>query len=179
MEKWAQRFVNKCENCMTTLFKTHLMNGIESGLYLIGQSNIDPFTKEISYWVKVGLTTNPNSRFSSYRTCSPTILYIDWIEIVSPQIQEPRYHAALNNICLKTHQDEWFQITEAMYLNICNSGFKTVNILLDAIPEGKKIKSNSQKPKKYPTRKELLKEVEEKTKPKLFYNWTTMQWDYK
>lgn len=128
--RWTENFMRECGNCITDKFKTKLLKGPCRGLYLVGQALFNPFTKEVSYWVKVGQTTKLQNRISAYRTNNSAIYYIDWIETAQTD-HEGYYHKTLAKISIKKHRQEWFQVTEHLFLKIYNNGF----LVLDAISD--------------------------------------------
>jgi len=127
---WIENFMRECGNCITDNFKTKLLKNPCHGLYLVGQALFNPFTREVSYWVKVGQTTKLQNRISSYRTNNSAIYYIDWIETEQTD-HEGYYHKTLAKISIKKHRKEWFQITENLFFKIYNNGF----LVLDAISD--------------------------------------------
>ena len=119
---WKRNFYKECEHTMSPMFKEKLSSQwFDGGLYLLGQTTFNPHTYEKYYWIKVGMTNNPNSRFKAYRTSSPTIYYVDWLE--NAQQKEGRYHSILTKIAKGFHRFEWYLVTEEAYLKICEKGF--------------------------------------------------------
>ena len=131
--KWNDNFLQDSDSFMTSLFKVALTKEPRCGLYLIGDTSFNPFTKEVEYWVKVGKTKDASKRFSTYRTSSPCLYYLDWIE--TRQLSyEKKYHEILSSMSSKTHRSEWFKVNESLYFKLFTRGFEILNVLLDSIP---------------------------------------------
>ena len=131
--KWNDNFLQDSDNFMTSLFKIALTKEPRCGLYLIGDTSFNPFTKKVEYWVKVGKTKDASKRFSTYRTSSPCIYYLDWIE--TRQLSyEKKYHKILSSMSSKIHRNEWFKINESLYFKLFTRGFEILNIFLDSTP---------------------------------------------
>ena len=126
---WQNNFIREYQHAMSPMFLDKIINTeMNGGLYLLGQTAFNPHTGQKYYWVKVGTTNNAKSRFSHYRTDTPTMYFIDWVSHKEKAHQEEWYHHVLSIICLKQHRFEWFQVTEEVYLKICEKGFKHFNI---------------------------------------------------
>ena len=94
-------------------------------MYLVGNTNFNPFTKEEFYWIKVGKTTDLNKRMRSYATHNPMLWKADY-KIVSHE--HLNSHEQLCHCILKTYGEqenysEWYQVSRETYLNICDKGF--------------------------------------------------------
>lgn len=61
--KWNNNFLQDSDNFMTSLFKVALSKEPRCGLYLIGETSFNPFTKKVEYWVKVGKTKDASKDF--------------------------------------------------------------------------------------------------------------------
>lgn len=100
----------------------------ESGLYLVGSVYINPYTKRIYYWIKVGLSTNLRKRLKGYRSENPMVWIADILEMGDDLIgtMEHECHIALSDVAqgIAPNTDEWFIVDEETYFDICNKGFK-------------------------------------------------------
>lgn len=97
---------------------------LDKGLYFIGQVNMNPFTKEEYYWVKVGMTSQTlQKRMNQYNSSNPMMWRIDYKP--NAEMEESYYHYLLNSICVARngHNDEWFLVTRKAYLEMCEKGF--------------------------------------------------------
>lgn len=96
-------------------------------LYLVGNTNFNPFTKEEFYWIKVGKTTDLKKRMKSYATHNPMLWKADY-KLVSKQTMhfyESACHHILNSYGTRDeNSQEWFQVSREIYLSICDKGFK-------------------------------------------------------
>lgn len=92
------------------------------GLYFIGETHFNPYTREEFYWVKIGKAININNRMSSYNTHCPMLWRIDYARGYS---NEAYYHNKLRKCCigLCNHNQEWFLVTRETYLAMCEKGF--------------------------------------------------------
>lgn len=125
---WQNNFIQEYQHAMSPMFLDKIINTeMGGGLYLLGQTAFNPHTNQKYYWIKVGTTNSAKSRFSHYRTNTPTMYFIDWISHKEKIHQEEWYHHVLSTICLKQHRFEWFQVTEKVYLEICKKGFAHFN----------------------------------------------------
>jgi len=97
-----------------------------TALYLVGNTNFNPFTKEEFYWIKVGKTTDLYKRMKSYATHNPMLWKADY------KIVPNEYLSSNEQIChfiLKeygtqdTNSQEWYQVSREVYLEICTKGF--------------------------------------------------------
>ena len=123
---WGEKFIAECEHTMTESFKKKISKDPVRGLYLIGQTAFNPDTNEQFCWLKVGKTTNAESRFLAYRTSNPCVFYIDWLPVRGKNIlknNEETCHIILQIISKNTHRAEWFQVPQEIYLKICDAGF--------------------------------------------------------
>lgn len=97
-----------------------------SALYLVGNTNFNPFTKEEFYWIKVGKTTDLKKRMKSYATHNPMLWRADYIEVPSTQLDfsEQICHHILNKYGTRDkNSNEWFEVPREIYLAICAKGF--------------------------------------------------------
>ena len=125
---WQNNFIQEYQHAMSPMFLDKIVNTeMGGGLYLLGQTAFNPHTNQKYYWVKVGTTNNAKSRFSHYRTDTPTMYFIDWVSHKEEAHPEEWYHHVLDAICLRRHRFEWFQVTEEVYLKICEKGFVHFN----------------------------------------------------
>ena len=125
---WQNNFIQEYQHAMSPMFLDKITNTeLKGGLYLLGQTTFNPHTNQKYYWVKVGTTNNAKSRFSNYRTDTPTLYFIDWVSHKQKLHQEEWYHSVLDTICLKRHRFEWFQVTEKIYMKISEKGFAHFN----------------------------------------------------
>lgn len=113
----ANRWINE-ENPM------RLAAPCEKGLYLIGNTLFNPHTEEKIYVIKVGTSSNLYNRMKGYRTDNPMIFHIDFI--LEDLALEPLYHLALykSGGQFMDGCDEWFKVSEEIYLDICEEGFQ-------------------------------------------------------
>lgn len=101
----------------------------ESGLYLVGSTYIDPFTKKIYYWVKVGMSiASLSKRIKGYHTENPMVWIADILPVDDPETvvaMENECHIALSEVAYGVAKDtvEWFIVDEATYFEICEKGF--------------------------------------------------------
>ena len=97
------------------------------GLYLVGSTYIDPYTKRIFYWIKVGMSSNLEKRLRGYRSENPMVWIADILETDPNDVgrMEIECHVMLSEIaygvCRNT--EEWFIVDEKTYLKICEEGF--------------------------------------------------------
>ncbi len=96
---------------------------IIQGLYLIGNTYFNPFTKEEFYWIKVGKSTDIYKRILTYKTHNPMIWEADSIELNTEQMNEfeKLCHRQLKEICkeIAENTNEWFMVSRETYLEIC------------------------------------------------------------
>jgi hypothetical protein len=97
------------------------------GLYLVGNVNLNPFTKEELYFLKVGQSVNIQNRMKSYRTHNPCLFHIDFCELPRKDMgkYEWKCQAVLYSICQGHVEgtDEWVKVNRDDYLEVCNKGF--------------------------------------------------------
>lgn len=98
----------------------------ETGLYLVGQTTFNPFTKEEFYWVKIGKSDSSLSkRIKQYRTHNPALWLIEF-KIGSTK-KEKLYQSILNTFGSNKDAEsskEWYAVSREDYLKICDGGFK-------------------------------------------------------
>jgi hypothetical protein len=94
-----------------------------SGLYFLGETHFNPFTKEEYYWVKIGSSSNLRKRLRVYNTCNPMCFRIGFLE--NKESEEFTYHKLLaqNALAQCNHNDEWFMVDRETYLEMCEKGF--------------------------------------------------------
>lgn len=97
------------------------------GLYFLGATHFNPFTKEEFYWVKIGKAKDFASRLSQYNTCNPMCYRIDFKQ--GAQALESWYHTKLRAKCIAkcNHNQEWFLVSRETYLEMCQKGFDYFN----------------------------------------------------
>lgn len=129
---WVNKFNKKKDPHFSTMFiengivrdaTTNLLSAPStSGLYLIGQTSFNPYTKEEQYWVKVGYSSDIWSRFKSgYATHCPCTALID----TTSKGSEVYCH---NILCKKAKgrcqiNTEWWLVDRDTYLEICEKKF--------------------------------------------------------
>ena len=93
------------------------------GLYFLGETHFNPFTKEEYYWVKIGSSSNLRKRLRVYNTCNPMCFRIGFLE--NKESEEITYHNLLTEIALAkcNHNEEWFMVDRETYLEMCEKGF--------------------------------------------------------
>ena len=99
-----------------------------SGLYLIGQTNFNPFTNEHFYYLKIGKSTDIRSRMKKYNTHNPCFWKADFLICRRNDIHfaESFFQRQLKDLSLApTLSAEWFQVSREVYLSICERGFNT------------------------------------------------------
>lgn len=120
--RWKDRIIFKDEGIGIDCFER---NGVQypskSGLYLIGQVNINPRTGEQYYWIKVGWGNNLALRRKQYSTYTAMIWDIGYY--IDQDLDEEKCHNRLLGIALHRHANEWFSIPRQDYLKICQIGF--------------------------------------------------------
>lgn len=98
-----------------------------SGLYLLGNTIFNPETGEKFYCLKVGKSTNLQSRIKQYYTHNPFVWVADTINFEAKEIstKEEYCHVKLSEIAIsKTmYGDEWYIVNEEWYNKICNEKF--------------------------------------------------------
>lgn len=93
------------------------------GLYLIGETHFNPFTKEEYYLIKIGKSDSQlSTRMRSYNTHNPMLWRIDFRR--TPSL-EREYQDKLANLAIAkcSHNKEWFFVSREIYLDICAKGF--------------------------------------------------------
>jgi len=121
---WRDRIVMRDTTMIGTdcFLKNNIKYPSKEGLYLIGQTNFNPHTKEEFYWIKVGWGGNLSTRRRQYNTYTAMIWDIGYC--VDNQISEYKCHEKLLKIALHRHADEWFSVSRENYLKICEQGFE-------------------------------------------------------
>jgi hypothetical protein len=103
---------------------TNLQNApTHGGIYLIGQTNFNPYTDEKQYWVKVGASYNIWKRFKGgYTTTSPCTALI----ATSESNEEVYCQGILATKAIgKCQQNqEWWLVDRKTYLEICERKFE-------------------------------------------------------
>lgn len=99
---------------------------IEEGLYFIGCTTFNPFTKEPQYWVKIGRSDDIKKRLRNYDTHSPSIHHIDYKVCRNSPMRERQYHILLNTYSVgrSERSTEWWLVDELTYLQMSEQGFK-------------------------------------------------------
>ncbi len=99
----------------------------QAGLYFIGETHFNPFTKEEFYWIKIGLSTNLAKRMKQYNTCCPMLWRIAFKTNLNKCLEneEEEYHDKLRKIAIAScnHNEEWFLVDRETYLEMCEKGF--------------------------------------------------------
>lgn len=103
------------------------------GLYLLGTICYDDRARELTFWVKPGLSKDLPSRMKGYDTCSPLYYQFDFLQINDPTdrtVCEQVCHRQMWKVALNgcAHNDEWFRVSENLYYEIKNQGFKYFNL---------------------------------------------------
>lgn len=100
----------------------------ECGLYLVGSTYINPFSKQTYYWIKVGMSTNLVKRLRSYRTENPMVWIADTMAVDKEDVysMERECHIILSDVAygIARNTDEWFIVDEKTYFEICDKGFR-------------------------------------------------------
>lgn len=99
-----------------------------NGLYLLGQTSVNPFTKEEIYWVKVGMSSDVKRRVNQYTTYNPMFWQIQYIELdedITFMTEQLCHKDLLQNKIGSTLKrgSEWVMVPKDIYLEICNKGF--------------------------------------------------------
>ena len=105
----------------------------EPGLYFVSQCLCNPYTKEITYLVKVGRAKHMADRMSAYNTTNPMMWHIDY-KYFKPSYRttavlsgiEQSCHRTLKMVALPNEEvraREWFCVDEATYFDMCERGF--------------------------------------------------------
>lgn len=97
-----------------------------NALYLVGNTNFNPFTKEEFYWIKVGKTTDLYKRMKSYATHNPMLWKADYKIVFNEYLNanEQICHFILKEYGTQdTNSQEWYQVSREVYLEICTKGF--------------------------------------------------------
>ena len=104
---------------------TKIPCGKRCGLYFVGQCAFNPYTREERYCLKVGMSTDLNSRMKSYATHSPMCWLIDYREFAPESLKnkETLYHNALKEIAKKVFETEWVEVDRNTYLLASQKGF--------------------------------------------------------
>jgi len=93
-----------------------------SGLYLLEQCAIDPHTKQIYYWVKVGQSTDIKGRMKGYACDNPAHFLLDVMEFDLEEINEAERvcQILLMRKAIARGKDcrEWFLIDEKTFFEI-------------------------------------------------------------
>ena len=135
---WDDRFVRiatqkRVGTCATSINQFRQLNdGINyaapstAGLYFVGETHFNPFTKEEFYWVKIGRANNIHERMKQYNTCNPMLFRIDYSHDYE---REAYYHERLRmkSIAVCNHNLEWFLVDRNTYLEMCEKGFSYFN----------------------------------------------------
>ena len=97
-----------------------------SALYLVGNTNFNPFTKEEFYWIKVGKTTDLKKRMRGYATHNPMLWKADYKKISNKYLHahEQICHFILAKYGIQDENSkEWYRVSRETYLTICEQGF--------------------------------------------------------
>lgn len=115
--------VVKIENGIVKDPTTNLLTAPSiAGLYLLGQTSFNPYTKEEQYWVKVGWSSDIWYRFKKgYATHCPCTALID----VTTKSNEVKCHNILQKVSLGRCQinTEWWLVDKDTYLKISEEKF--------------------------------------------------------
>lgn len=96
------------------------------GLYLVGSTHFNPYTKEEFYLIKVGTSKNICQRMKSYKGVNPLMFHIDYATTEKyPNLTEYDCHTILFSICENRIDgcDEWVKVSRETYLQICEKKF--------------------------------------------------------
>lgn len=124
----AKRFARR-DRKILNLFEDGINYAVprEAGLYFIGETHFNPYTKEEFYWVKIGLSTNLAKRMKQYDTHCPMLWRIAFKTNLHKclEIEEEYYHDRLKEIAVAgcNHNEEWFLVNRETYLEMCDKGF--------------------------------------------------------
>jgi hypothetical protein len=129
---WTNRFCQRKPSPYSTLIikegiikdpVTDLLSAPSyGGLYLIGQTSFNPYTKEEQYWLKVGYSCDIWSRFKKgYATHCPCTALID----TTTKGNEIHCHEILRSLAIGRCQinTEWWLVDRETYLEICEKKF--------------------------------------------------------
>ena len=92
-----------------------------TALYLIGNTNFNPFTKEEFYWIKVGKTTDLKKRMKAYATHNPMLWKADYKQMPNKCLHscEQICHYILNKYGEQDeNSNEWFEVSRG-FKHIC------------------------------------------------------------
>ena len=93
-----------------------------SGLYLMEQCAMDPHTKQVYYWVKVGQSKDIKKRLTTYETSNPAYFLLDIIEFDEDDINtaERDCQLQLMNKAFARGRGckEWFLVDEETFFEI-------------------------------------------------------------
>ena len=93
------------------------------GIYMLGQTPYDIDTNKVSYWVKVGLASDPHKRLNNYLTHSAIVHFLDYHPTNRKEANEAICHARLSEVCIN-FRTEWFEVSREMYLELRKQGFE-------------------------------------------------------
>lgn len=93
-----------------------------NGLYMIGQTFVNPITDEKFYWIKVGSAANIARRRRDYNSMTAMVWDIGYY--TKNDLTESECHNKLKEIALHRHADEWFSVSRENYLKICAQSFE-------------------------------------------------------
>lgn len=97
------------------------------GLYMVGSVYMNPYTKEEYYWIKVGKSTDVESRILTYKTHNPMIWVNDTFEVGTEYLDrlEKLCHKQLKMVCKEVAENtkEWFLVSRETYLKICEKSW--------------------------------------------------------
>ena len=118
--KWAREIARE-----QGLYSERFDNNYEryGGIYLLGQTPYDIDTNKVSYWVKVGLASDPHKRLGNYLTHSAIIHFLDYHPTKRKEANEAFCHAKLSKVCIN-FRTEWFEVSKEMYLELRKQGFE-------------------------------------------------------
>lgn len=124
------------------------------GLYMIGNTHIDPVTRKSLFSVKIGQASNLEKRMRDYTTHNPFSYKIDYLVVEDKKhrnILERLGHELCEAVAEGTPsiKSEFYIVEETMYWEFCDNGFDE---LFDWIEAG--IKTSY-----YPEGEDILKEI--------------------
>lgn len=118
--RFADRKDRANPNCVSTMNQG-------CGLYMIGQVDFNPITKEVRYIIKIGSAENIKKRMQAYRTHNPSFYIIDTKKVPYSTLLEveKKEQLKLEKYCSeKFRGTEWYFTSEKEYLRLCETGFK-------------------------------------------------------
>ena len=111
--------------------------GTTCGLYLVGSTYFNPFTREEYYWIKVGLSVDIQKRMKQYATHNPMLWKQSFLPLGADKINyvETLCHNDLNEKAYKIAENtnEWYLVSREVYLDICEKEWDWFPSLKDLV----------------------------------------------